>query len=116
MRVRPVIVSAFCAAFASLMLAAPSGASKEIVVYLTKTGFSPPSSSIAVGDRIRFTVRDHKPHQVAKTSGPNSGAVPPSVLEGQGSSITLFPDEPGTYSYIDRLNAGRIQYRLTVRR
>jgi plastocyanin len=115
MRVRPIIVSAFLGAAACLALGGPAGASREIVVYLTKAGFSPSSSSVSVGDRIRFTVRDHKPHQVAKTSGPVSGEVKPMVLEGQGSSLTLFPDEAGTYTYIDRLNAGRTEYRVIVR-
>jgi plastocyanin len=116
MHVRPIVVSAFLGAFATAALVGAASASKEIVVYLTKAGFSPARSSIAVGDRIRFTVRDHKPHQIAKTSGPEGGAVPPSVLEAQGSSITLFPDEAGTYTYIDRLNAAKPEYRVIVRR
>ncbi len=115
MHVRPIIISATLAVFATAALAGPAGASREIVVHLTKAGFTPASSTIALGDRVRFTVRDHKPHQVAKTSGPNSGDIPPNVLEGQGSSITLFPDESGTYTYIDRLNAGKVSYRVTVR-
>ncbi|HEV3086470.1 MAG TPA: cupredoxin domain-containing protein [Candidatus Elarobacter sp.] len=116
MRVRPIIVSAFLAVFASLALAGPSSASREFVVYLTKAGFSPKSSSIAVGDRIRFTVRDHKAHQVAKASGPTSGEIPPTVLDNHNNSLTVFPAEAGTYAYIDRLNAARPQYQLTVRR
>jgi plastocyanin len=84
-------------------------------VYLTGDGFSPAFSTVAVGDRVRFTVRDKKPHQVAKTSGPNAGDVPPTVLEGKGHSVTLSPEEAGAYRYVDRLNARRAEYRLTVR-
>jgi plastocyanin len=102
-------------AFASLSLTASAVASKEVVVYITAAGFSPGSSSVSAGDRVRFTVRDRKPHQVAKTSGPNGGDVAPNVLEGKGSSITLMPDEAGSYSYVDRLNSRHPEYRLTVR-
>ena len=115
MRVRPIAISAFLGALAGMTAAIPAAASHEVVVYLTKTGFSPASSAVTVGDRVRFTVRDHKPHQVAKTSGPEAGAIAPNVLESQGSSITLLPSEPGTYTYIDRLNAKRIEYRIVVR-
>ena len=85
MRVRPIAISALLAAFASLALAGPAGASREIVVYLTKGGFSPKSSTITVGDRVRFTVRDHRPHQVAKTSGPDADRL----SQAASNSISL---------------------------
>jgi plastocyanin len=115
MRVPPLAVSALLALFAGITLAPSALASHEAVVYLTAAGFSPRSSTLAVGDRVRFTVRDHKAHQLAKTSGPNSGAVAPNVLEGQGNSVTLSPEEAGTYTYVDRLNAAKPEFRLTVR-
>ena len=114
MRVPPIVIAAFVAASTSLALAAPTG--REVVVHLTASGFLPTSSTIAYGDRVRFTVRDHKPHQIAKTSGPDSGELAPNVLEGKGSSITLMQNEVGSYTYIDRLNLKNPQYRLTVRR
>jgi plastocyanin len=115
MRVPPIVIAALVVAFAGFSLASSAVASREIVVYLTSSGFSPASSNVAVGDRVRFTVRDKKPHQVAKTSGPNAGDVPPTVLEGKGNSVTLMPEEAGRYSYVDRLNAHRAEYRLNVR-
>lgn len=115
MRVPSVVLSALLLAFASVSLAASAAASREAVVYLTASGFSPRSVTLAVGDRVRFTVRDHKAHQVAKTSGPNSGDVAPNVLEGQGNSVTLTPEEAGTYIYVDRLNPRRPEFRLAVR-
>ena len=115
MRVPPIVISALAVTVAGLALASSAAASQEVVVYLTSAGFSPGSSVVAVGDRVRFTVRDKKPHQVAKTSGPNAGDVPPNVLEGKGNSVTLMPEEAGRYSYVDRLNAHRAEYRLTVR-
>ena len=115
MRVPPIVVAAVLAALASVALAPSALASREAVVYLTAAGFSPASATIAVGDRVRFTVRDHKAHQLAKTSGPDSGAVAPNVLERQGHSITLAPAEVGKYSYVDRLHASKPEFRLTVR-
>jgi plastocyanin len=116
MRVPPIVIAAAVLSFAGVLLASSAGASREVVVYMTASGFSPASSTVAVGDRVRFTVRDKKPHQVAKTSGPNAGDVPPTVLEGKGNSVTLTPQEAGRYSYVDRLNARRAEYQLTVRR
>jgi plastocyanin len=115
MRVPPIIVSALVAVFASITLAGPSAASREIVVHVGAKGFVPSSSTIVVGDRVRFTVRDRKPHQLWKVSGPTSGDVPPNVLEIRGSSTTITFDDAGTYAYLDRLNPGRHEYRLTVR-
>jgi plastocyanin len=114
MRVPPLVVSGLLAALASVALASSAQATREGVVYLTATGFSPAFASIAIGDRLRFTVRDHKAHQVAKTSGPNSGEVPPTVLEGQGHSVTLAPTDAGPYTYVDRLNPRKPEFRLTV--
>ena len=116
MRVPSIVVSALLVASASLSLAPSALASQEMVVHLATSGFTPGSMTISAGDRVRFTVRDHKPHQIAKTGGPNSGDVAPNVLEGRGSSVTLMPDEPGTYTYVDRLNPSKPEFRLTVRR
>jgi plastocyanin len=115
MRLPPVIASALLAVFASASLAAVTAASQEIVVHLSAKGFVPVSSTIAVGDRVRFTVRDHKPHQLWKVSGPNSGDTPVDVLENKGSSTTMAFTEAGTYAYRDRLNPARPEYKLTVR-
>ncbi len=115
MRVPPVIISALLAAFASAALGGTSTASQEIVVHLSAKGFVPGASTIVVGDRVRFTVRDRKPHQLWKVTGPNSGDVAPNVLENKGSSTTMEFDQPGTYTYLDRLNPSRHEYRLTVR-
>src|SRR5947209_8471441 len=93
-----------------------SSSSVSASVPLSASGFSPGSASVAIGDRVRFTVRDHKAHQIAKTSGPNSGDVAPNVLERQGSSVTLMPGEAGAYTYLDRLNPRRPEFRLAVRR
>ncbi|HEY0396645.1 MAG TPA: cupredoxin domain-containing protein [Candidatus Elarobacter sp.] len=117
MRVPSIAVSASVLAIVLLAAAPPSArAPHEAVVYLTPGGFSPGTISVAMGDRVRFTVRDHKAHQLAKTSGPNSGDVAPNVLEGQGHSVTLAPGEPGTYTYVDRLNPRKPEFRLTLRR
>jgi plastocyanin len=113
MRVPPIVIAAVLAVSAGAALAAPS--TREVVVYLTATGFSPSQSTLALGDRVRFTVRDRKPHQIAKTSGPDSGELSPNVLEGKGSSITLLENGVGSYTYIDRLNPRRGEYRLTIR-
>jgi plastocyanin len=115
MRVPPIIASALLAVYAGASLAVIAAASQEIVVHLSEKGFVPVTSTIAVGDRVRFTVRDHKPHQLWKVSGPNSGETPVDVLENKGSSTTMAFTEPGTYTYLDRLNPGRHEYRLTVR-
>ena len=115
MRVPAMMLSALLSAAAGAAFGQTAFASQETVVYLSASGFSSPSSAIAVGDRVRFTVRDRKPHQIAKTSSPNSGDVPPTVLEKRGDSVTLSPDEPGAYVYVDRLNPARPSYRLTVR-
>ncbi len=115
MRVPPIVASALIAVFASAALAGIAAASQEIVVHLSAKGFVPVASTITVGDRVRFTVRDHKPHQLWKVSGPNSGDVTPNVLENKGSSVTMEFTENGTYTYLDRLNPARREYRLTVR-
>jgi len=115
MRVPPIIASALLAVFASVSVAVTATASQEIVVHLSEKGFVPVASTIAVGDRVRFTVRDHKPHQLWKVSGPNSGETPVDVLQDKGSSTTMAFTEAGTYTYLDRLNPGRHEYRLTVR-
>ncbi len=112
MRVPPIIVSALLAVVASVSLAV---ASQEIVVHVGAKGFVPIASTITVGDRVRFTVRDRKPHQLWKATGPNSGDAPRIVLENQGSSTTMEFTEPGTYTYLDRLYPHRPEFRLTVR-
>jgi plastocyanin len=114
-RVPASVISALLVASASISLAPSALASREDVVYLTAAGFAPGSITMNVGDRLRFTVRDHKSHQIAKTSGPNSGDVAPNVLSGQGDSITLMAAEAGTYLYVDRLNPRKPELRLTVR-
>ena len=84
-------------------------------MHLSANGFVPIASTIAVGDRVRFTVRDRKPHQIAKASGPDSGELAPNVLEGKGASITLMQNEVGSYTYVDRINAKSPPFHLTVR-
>ncbi len=116
MRVPTAVLAGLIGLAATAGSAQPAVASHEAVVYVTASGFSPGSVTIASGDRIRFTVRDHKPHQLAKTSGPDSGDVAPNVLEGQGSSVTLALAEPGTYLYVDRLNPRHAEFRVTMRR
>ena len=54
MRVPPIVIAALVAATTSVALAAPIG--REVVVHLTGTGFSPAASTIAYGDRVRFTL------------------------------------------------------------
>ena len=115
MRVPPIIASALLAAIASVSFAVIAAASQEIVVHLSAKGFVPVASTIAVGDRVRFTVRDHKPHQLWKVRGPTSGDAPVDVLENKGSSTTMAFTETGTYTYLDRLNPTKHEYRLTVR-
>jgi plastocyanin len=115
MRVPPILASALLAVFASVSLAVIASASQEIVVHLSAKGFVPVTSTVVVGDRVRFTVRDRKPHQLWKVSGPTSGDAPVDVLENKGSSTTMTFTEAGTYTYLDRLNPGRHEYRLTVR-
>jgi len=116
MRVRRVIVPMFLAAFASVALAGAAAASQEIVVFISSHGFSQRTSTISPGDRVRFTVRDHKNHQLWKKTGSAAGDVPPNVLEGQGSTVTLMPTEPGTYTYVDRLYPNFPEFHLIVRR
>ncbi|HYW55061.1 MAG TPA: hypothetical protein VE826_13900 [Dongiaceae bacterium] len=115
MRVPPIIASALLAVSASVSLAVIAAASQEIVVHLSEKGFVPVASAIVVGDRVRFTVRDHKPHQLWKVSGPASGDAPVDVLGNKGSSTTMAFTEAGTYTYRDRLNPARPEYHLTVR-
>jgi plastocyanin len=113
---RPVIIPVLLAVFASSALAGPAATSREIVVFISSHGFSQRSATISPGDRVRFTVRDHKNHQLWKKMGSASGSVPPSVLEGQGATVTLMPAEPGAYSYVDRLNPTWPEFHLVVRR
>ena len=49
------------------------------------------------------------------SSSTSTGASPVDVLEDKGSSTTMAFTETGTYTYLDRLNPGRHEYRLTVR-
>lgn len=117
MRARPLVVStALLAALGSTAFAGPVAPSHEAVIYLGQLGFSQRSSTIAPSDRIRFTVRDHRNHQVWKKTGSAAGDVPPNILEGQGSSVTLGPVEPGSYVYVDRLNPSTREFHLFVRR
>ena len=112
----PSILAAVILLVLGLEAAAISApASREVVVYLTTAGFSPAATTIALGDRVRFTVRDRKPHQLRKTTGPTSGELPTDVLENQGASVTLMPEDAGTYSYIDQLNNRKPAFRLVVR-
>jgi len=115
MRVPPIVASALLAAFVGGSVVPAALASREVVVHFTKSGFSPRSSTIVVGDRVRFTVRDHKNHQLWKKTGSQAGDVPPNILEGQGGSVTLAPTEPGTYEYVDRLSPKNPSFKLTVR-
>jgi plastocyanin len=115
MRVPSIVVSAVVLLLAGQALPPSASASHEAVVYLTASGFSPGALTIAGGDRIRFTVRDHRAHQIGKMSGPNSGDIPPTVLEGQGSSVTIAPSEPGSYRYVDRLNPQKPELLVTLR-
>jgi plastocyanin len=115
MRVPSIVAPALLAAFVAGAFVPAALASREAVVYLTASGFAPRSVTIHIGDRVRFTVRDHKPHQLAKTAGPDSGEVAPNVLEAQGASVTLAPNDDGVYVYVDRLNPRKPEFHLTVR-
>jgi plastocyanin len=114
MHARRVVIPTLLALATSFVSAGPAAASHELVVYLSATGFAPQSRTVALGDRIRFTVRDDKNHQLWKRVGSSSGDVPPNVLEGRGSSVTLAPSEAGAYAYTDRLNPRTPEFRLQV--
>ena len=115
LRVPANVVSALVVASASLSIVPRASASRDHVVNLTAAGFTPPWITMNVGDRVLFTVRDNRVHQIAKSRGPSSGDVAANVLSGQGDSVTLRPDEPGTYTYLDCMNEHMPGLRLTVR-
>ncbi len=106
----PVILAA--APFAAL--AAPAIARDQTVAVSAK-GFSPASATIALGNHISFVVRDNVPHQITKSSGPDSGERKPTVLERYNSTDQVMFTEPGTYTYVDRLHPSTPPFRLIVR-
>jgi plastocyanin len=114
MHARPVFIVALLAFVASAGLADESAPSRAVVISVSMAGFSPRSATIVAGMRVRFTVRDHKNHQLRMKLGAPSGVVPPTVLHGQGASVTVMPTSLGSYVYVDSLNSARPEFSLIV--
>jgi plastocyanin len=109
MKVRFILAAALFVA-----LYAPAGAHDQ-TVQVSATGFSPASATIGLGSHINFIVHDDAPHQIAMSSGPNSGERKPTVLERRNSTDQVMFTEPGTYTYVDRLHPKARPFRLVVR-
>jgi len=95
-------------------LAAPASA-RDQIVQVSATGFSPSTATISLGNHINFIVHDDAPHQIAMSSGPNSGERKPTVLERRNSTDLVMFTEPGTYTYVDRLHPKMKPFHLVVR-
>lgn len=87
-------------ALASLVLAGAAGA-KTVAVSITKNGYVPNATTIAVGDTVQFTNADSAAHQVVFKSTTGVTCTPATlVLQPTQSGSCTFATA-GTYNYND---------------
>ena len=96
MRKTPFVVIAL----ASLAIAGAAGA-KTVTVSITKNGYVPSATTIAVGDVVQFTNADTVAHQVVfKTTTGVTCTPTPLVLQAAQSGTCTFATA-GSYTYND---------------
>jgi plastocyanin len=86
------------AAAVAVLAAAPHAAAATAQVRITSTGFSPATVTIRAGDRVTWTNRDTRNHQIVS----DSGAFASPILR-PGRSYTFTFRTAGTYRYRDAL-------------
>ena len=91
---------AAAAAVACALVVVPLAAAKTVTIQITKTGFSPATATIAVGDTVVFKNADTTAHQVKADNG---AFQTPTLQPGQSSTQKL--SSAGTYPYHDVLHA-----------
>jgi plastocyanin len=101
------IVAAAVAVLAAAPHAAAATGQETAQVRITSTGFSPSTATIRAGDRVRWTNRDTRNHQVVS----DTGAFASPILR-PGQSYTFTFRAAGTYRYRDALYPRR---RATIR-
>ena len=87
-------------ALTSLVIAGAAGA-KTVTVSITKNGYVPSASAIAVGDTVQFTNADTVAHQIVfkTTAGVTCTPAPLVIQPGQSGSCTFAT--AGSYTYND---------------
>src|SRR2546421_7264056 len=87
-------------ALASLAIAGAAGA-KTVTVSITKNGYVPSATTIAVGDVVQFTNADTVAHQIVfKTTTGVTCTPAPLVLQAAQSGSCTFATA-GSYTYND---------------
>lgn len=93
-------IFASCVAFVAL-IAVSVAAATTVTVTITKNGYVPKSTTVAVGDTVQFTNSDAVAHQVTfkSTTGVACSPSPLVIQPTQTGSCTFV--SPGTFSYDD---------------
>ncbi len=79
-------------------------------VTLTSSGFAPQSLTVKVGTKVVWTNQNGTAAAVNSASHPTHLVYPPLNLGnfGNGDTLSLVFDKPGTYKYHNHLNASQI--------
>lgn len=89
------------AVMAAVLAVASVAAATTITVSITKNGYVPNASTIAVGDVVQFTNSDAVAHQVAFKSTAGVTCSPNPLVLQPGQSGTCTFQSAGKYSYSD---------------
>ncbi len=90
----------------STTVASPSAQTQNMVT-VTKTGFSPQSITIKVGESVTWINNDSVTHNVSSAAHPTHLVYPPLNLGDFAASqkVSLTFPKAGTYKYHDHINA-----------
>lgn len=103
------------AAAASPALGGPSGdASRTKSVSVRDNAFSPRSTSISRGDRVRWSWRGDNPHNVRFSKVPGGASKKGSSTQTSGRFSRSFTKK-GTYSYVCTIHAPSMRGSVAVR-
>lgn len=81
----------------------------EVIVTVTALGFAPQTLTIKAGTKVLWMNKSGEVATVNSGAHPTHLVYPPLNLGefGNGSSVQLVFDKPGTYNYHDHLNPSR---------
>src|SRR2546427_13196910 len=88
-------------ALASLAIAGAAGA-KTVTVSITKNGYVPSASTIAVGDSVQFTNADAVAHQIVFKTTTGVTCTPTTLVIQPAQSGSCKFATAGSYTYNDR--------------
>jgi plastocyanin len=91
---------------AALLLVVSPAAAKTVTVAITKTGYVPKTTTVAVGDSVSFVNQDTASHQVVLKPTTGVTCTPNPLVLAPGQTGTCTFRTAGSYSFTDSTNKG----------